>query len=616
MEYTIPEDLSTLDDEALAELIAQLDKLFDEGIESGSTDLAGMTQLTEDIEKLAGEKVAREEKAEADAQALRDLQQRRAQAVGTSDDEETTTETAETEGASAETEGAEVPEPELVTAGGTPGGTRRIQPGARATAANAPVEEPTTPARPAIVITAAADLPNWAAGAEMGSLVDVAKAMKARSRALQIGGNGAVVASFHLPIPEGDFLDEAASANVAILDRVASEANSIVAAGGYCGPYDVIREFFTLDHSGGLLDLPNVGVRGGVQVPDFIGLADASEIGWTWTVADDVAAQTTFQVVEKALTANVATLTTSQDHSIQVGDIVRVAGVDATFDGTHTVTGVGADTISYAVTAANVAATAATGQVTNTTSEVRKPCFRIPCPTWTTYETAADGLCIIHGNLLNMQMPALEAKWVGLALDAHMHRISASNIAAMLTDTHSVAVTVAPVTPTDTAGEILSAIGLQTADYRSQHKINRNVTLEAVFPEWTLEVIRANMAMRAGVDLLNVTDTQITAWFASRGIRAQFVSDYLPLWTGSGDAAATAWPTSLQFILYPAGGFVNGDGGTIDLGVIRDSTLNETNDFTAAWTEEFHVLIRRGPLARRVNVSLDTSGATGCCPAA
>lgn len=66
-----------------------------------------------------------------------------------------------------------------------------------------------------------------------------------------------------------------------------------------------------------------------------------------------------FSVTNKALTSNVATLTTSVDHNIMPGAIVTVSGVDATFNGTYTVSAVSANnTFSYAKTAANVTSVA------------------------------------------------------------------------------------------------------------------------------------------------------------------------------------------------------------------------------------------------------------------
>jgi hypothetical protein len=140
-----------------------------------------------------------------------------------------------------------------------------------------------------------------------------------------------------------------------------------------------------------------------------------------------------------------------------------------------------------------------------------------------------------------------------------------------------------------------------------------NSVLEAVFPLWTKELIRADFAMRNAAGYSNVTDADIDAHFAARKVRVQFVHDYQPMYVSS---PRLSFPASLQFLLYPAGGYVRGDGGTIDLGVVRDSVLNATNDYTAAWTEQLYLVAQLGPDARKVTVGYDVNGVTGCCPVA
>lgn len=69
-------------------------------------------------------------------------------------------------------------------------------------------------------------------------------------------------------------------------------------------------------------------------------------------------------VTNKALTSNVATLTTATIHGLSIGDIVIVTGVDATFNGTFTVTTVPTGTtFTYAKTASNVTSVASGGNV-------------------------------------------------------------------------------------------------------------------------------------------------------------------------------------------------------------------------------------------------------------
>ena len=76
---------------------------------------------------------------------------------------------------------------------------------------------------------------------------------------------------------------------------------------------------------------------------------------------------TTVAVTNKALTSNVATLTTAVAHGLGVGQVVTISGVDSTFNGTYTITVVGSTTtFSYAKTASDVTSAAATGTVTFT----------------------------------------------------------------------------------------------------------------------------------------------------------------------------------------------------------------------------------------------------------
>ncbi len=88
-------------------------------------------------------------------------------------------------------------------------------------------------------------------------------------------------------------------------------------------------------------------------------------------IASVIVAVPAATVTNKALTTNVATLTTSAAHGISVGQVVVVAGVDATFNGTYVATaGTTGSTLTYADTASNVSSTAATGTATGISTAV------------------------------------------------------------------------------------------------------------------------------------------------------------------------------------------------------------------------------------------------------
>jgi hypothetical protein len=72
-------------------------------------------------------------------------------------------------------------------------------------------------------------------------------------------------------------------------------------------------------------------------------------------------------VSNRALTSNIATLTTAAAHGLLAGDVVVVSGVHATFNGTFTILTVPTTTtLTYAKTADNVGSTVSSGAITST----------------------------------------------------------------------------------------------------------------------------------------------------------------------------------------------------------------------------------------------------------
>lgn len=88
---------------------------------------------------------------------------------------------------------------------------------------------------------------------------------------------------------------------------------------------------------------------------------DAVDLGLIAEYGTALASTLTNTVTNKALTSNVATLTTGTAHSLAIGDIVTVSGVDAVFNGTYVVATVPTSTtFTFAKTNANVTSAAVT----------------------------------------------------------------------------------------------------------------------------------------------------------------------------------------------------------------------------------------------------------------
>ena len=235
-----------------------------------------------------------------------------------------------------------------------------------------------------------------------------------------------------------------------------------------------------------------------------------------------------------------------------------------------------------------------------------KPVYNVPCTEFEDVRLSAAGLHI-QANLLQQRgYPELVARTIRGALVAHEHKMSERIIAAMERQSTTVSMDSGQI---GAAAPILTAIELQVEHYRYAQRLSRSTTLEAVFPYWVHGAIRTDLSRREGVDLIDINDARIDAWFRSRGVNPQFVYDWQAL---TGDASAfKAWGASLKFLLYSAGTFVKGGQDVITLDTVYDSTLLGQNDYTALFTEEGYLVAKRGHDARVVTVPINPNGGTG-----
>ena len=235
-----------------------------------------------------------------------------------------------------------------------------------------------------------------------------------------------------------------------------------------------------------------------------------------------------------------------------------------------------------------------------------KPVYNVPCTEFEEVRLSAAGIHV-QANLLQQRgYPELVARTIRGALVAHEHKMSERIIASMERQSTAVSMDSGQI---GAAAPILTAIELQVEHYRYAQRLSRSTTLEAVFPYWVHGAIRTDLSRREGVDLIDINDARIDAWFKARGVNPQFVYDWQAL---TGDASAfKAWGASLKFLLYSAGTFVKGGQDVITLDTVYDSVLLGQNDYTALFTEEGYLVAKRGHDARVVTVPLNPNGGTG-----
>ena len=235
-----------------------------------------------------------------------------------------------------------------------------------------------------------------------------------------------------------------------------------------------------------------------------------------------------------------------------------------------------------------------------------KPVYQVPCTDFEEVRLSAAGMHIQAGLLQQRGYPELVARTIRGALVAHEHKMSERVIAAMEAQSTAVSLDTGQI---GALAPVLTAIELQVEHYRYAQRLSRSTTLEAVFPYWVRGAIRTDLSRREGVDLIDVPDSRIDAWFRSRGVNPQFVYDWQAL---TGEAGTfKVWGGSVKFLLYSAGTFVKGGQDVITLDTVYDSVLLGQNDYTALFTEEGYLVAKRGHDARVVTVPLNPNGGTG-----
>lgn len=207
-----------------------------------------------------------------------------------------------------------------------------------------------------------------------------------------------------------------------------------------------------------------------------------------------------------------------------------------------------------------------------------KSCQVVACPDFD--EATLDMIyhCVQFGNLGSRAWPEQVAQFNELVMVAH----------ARLAEQHlldGIAAYCTAVTDTAHYGAMSSFVyGIlrAAAGLRSRHRMRPGTPLRILVPSWVPDLLVAdNVHTQFGrfeLDL-NGVETLLRRF----GVN---VSWYLDTATGAGQifAAQTAgalldFPDDIVWYMFPEGSFLFLDGGTLDLGIVRDSTLNNTNDF-------------------------------------
>ncbi len=217
--------------------------------------------------------------------------------------------------------------------------------------------------------------------------------------------------------------------------------------------------------------------------------------------------------------------------------------------------------------------------------------------------TDAVTLQLQFGNLMSRAYPELIARHNELALVQHAREAEQYVIGKI--EAGSTAVTSG--TLIGFGRDFLVSVRKAAVAYRSRHRIAQSTTLTAIVPDWIYDAMAADLALAMpGDGTLSVGRGEIEGYLAQLNVNLVASPD-MTVYGDQGAAALLEFPDSFKWYLFAEGTFLFLDGGSLDLGIIRDSSLVGTNDYKM-FVETFEGVAKVGIEALVVTQTVNVNG--------
>jgi hypothetical protein len=233
-----------------------------------------------------------------------------------------------------------------------------------------------------------------------------------------------------------------------------------------------------------------------------------------------------------------------------------------------------------------------------------KTSLSVSAATETTVSTDAVTLQLQFGNLMSRAYPELIARHNELALVQHAREAEQN----LLTNIGSLSTAVTTTNLIGFGRDFLVQIRRAATAYRSRHRIDPQTTLKAIIPAWVYDAMAADLTLSMpGDGTLSLSKSEIDGYLATANVDLVASLDATVFGTQSGSAALLEFPDSFDWFLFAEGTFLFLDGGTLDLGIIRDSSLVGTNDYKM-FVETFENVAKVGVEALKITSTISING--------
>lgn len=237
-----------------------------------------------------------------------------------------------------------------------------------------------------------------------------------------------------------------------------------------------------------------------------------------------------------------------------------------------------------------------------------KGCQVVECPEISETLLEAISKCLQFGNLASRAWPELVEAFNSAAMAAHAREAETELLDAMA----AVSTNVTRAAQYGATSTILAGVLQAAAGMRSRHRLAEAARFRALLPEWLPELLMNDLGNQQFGRFDIYSREGIADLLSRAGVSPVWYKDEV---TGSGQifaaqgagAAVTAFPTSVRGFVYQEGTFTFLDGGRLDLGIVRDSTLNANNNYQI-FAETFEGLIFTGVESLEITWTVCPSG--------
>jgi hypothetical protein len=126
-------------------------------------------------------------------------------------------------------------------------------------------------------------------------------------------------------------------------------------------------------------------------------------------------------------------------------------------------------------------------------------------------------------------------------------------------------------------------------------------------PSWVKDAMAADLTLSMPGDSTLNAYGEIDGYMASRGVQVSYTLDG-SVFGAQGATSLLEFSDTFVWYLFAEGTFLLLDGGTLDLGIIRDSTLVGTNDYKM-FIETFEGVAKVGIESLAITSTINVNGA-------